>query len=109
MTEESRFSIFTWFCSALRNKKNKLAHFTNGLKGMGDYLVTKSRVEFFKIISGIVNQIKISGSAEEISNLFNCLYWEIKASDQELLVRTGIFELLKDGNSKSEPAKNLVK
>lgn len=101
--------IFDWFCSALRNNKNEITHFRSGLKGTGDYMIAKCRIEFYKVILGISKQIKTTSDKNMISYLLNCCYWKITASDIEFLMRTGLVDTLKEGNNKDNIKLNPIK
>ena len=102
-------NLFNWFCSALRNNKNRIGHYTHGFKGMGEYLRTKTCLEFHKIIANIVAKIKMVKGSSEAMHLLTCCMWEIKATDHEFFLRTGLLDLLLEGNGNSEIKKNPIK
>jgi hypothetical protein len=109
MGDESKCQVFDWLWASLRNNKNWIAHYADGLNGMSEYLRFKSSIEFYMTMAGIATQIKVSHDPDVISHLFNCWFWEIKARDQELLVRSGLLEVLIEGNGNEDAAKNPIK
>ena len=102
MDEDTCTNLLNWFCSSLRNNENILAHYTNGLKGMGDYLRTKCGHEFYKIILSVVKRMKITDSQQNLGHLLNCCMWKIGAKDHEFMIRSGLLEFLFEGNGKKE-------
>jgi hypothetical protein len=58
MKDTAKSLVFTWFSASLRNGQSNLAHYTNGLKGMGEYLRTKTCQEFYKVLAGIALNLK---------------------------------------------------
>ena len=109
MNDETLTSWFNWFCSSLRNGKNELAHYSDGLDGMGEYLLNRCRTSFFSIYNGIVLQLKRTKNAESIEFLLNCLQWRIGAADHQFILKSGIMQVLKDGNGDQRKGKNLIK
>jgi len=37
----------SWFCSALRENRNRVTHYMDDIKGEGTYLENKTRMHFF--------------------------------------------------------------
>ena len=109
MPEESIISCLNAFCSALRQNKNILAHYSDDLSGMGEYLQHKCRNSFFDIYYNIVKQLKSTTDTKTIEFLLNCLKWRIKASDHEYILRSGVIPTLKDGNGKDDEKMNPIK
>ena len=109
MNDQTMTSCFNWFCSSLRNNKNVLAHYSDGLVGMGEYLLDKCRTSFFEIYCGIVKQLKSTSSKESIEFLLNCTQWRIGATDHQYILKSGIIETLKEGNGDSRKEKNPIK
>ena len=93
----------------MRNGKNELAHYSDGLDGMGEYLLNRCRASFFSIYNGIVLQLKRTKNAESIEFLLNCLQWRIGAADHQFILKSGIMQVLKDGNGDQRKGKNLIK
>ena len=109
MNDATMTSCFNWFCSSLRDNKNVLAHYSDGLVGMGEYLLDKCRTSFFEIYCGIVKQLKNTTSKDSIEFLLNCTQWRIGATDHQYILKSGIIETLKDGNGDSRKEKNPIK
>jgi hypothetical protein len=109
MNDETMTSCFNWFCSALRKNSNILAHYSDGLVGMGEYLLDKCRISFFDIYFGIVKQIRHTTNEETIKFLLNCTKWRIGATDHQYVVKSGIIETLKEGNGDKRREKNPIK
>jgi len=70
LSNDAALVCFSYFCRSLRGDKDTLVHFTNGLKGMGEYLLTKTRLEFYKI----------------------------RATDYQFFLRTGAIEVISKGS-----------
>jgi len=109
MSDEAMTSCFNWFCSALRKNTNVLAHYSDGLTGMGEYLLDRCRTSFFDIYIGIVKQLRRTTNTETIKFLLNCTQWRIGATDHQFIVKSGIIETLRDGNGDKRREKNPIK
>ena len=109
MGDSTKISCFNWFCSALRHNTNILAHYSDDLTGMGEYLLDKCRISFFDVYNGIVKQIKTTTDIETIEFLLNCTKWRIGATDHQYILKSGIIQTLKDGNGLKDREKNPIK
>lgn len=109
MDDETKISCFNWFCSALRHNTNILAHYSDDLTGMGDYLLDKCRVSFYEVYTGIVKQIKNTTDIKTLEFLLNCTKWRIGATDHQYILKSGIIQVLKDGNGLHDREKNPIK
>lgn len=109
MSDDTKISCFNWFCGSLRKNTNVLAHYSDELVGMGDYLLDKCRVAFFDVYNGIVKQIKETSSKDTIEFLLNCIKWRISATDHQYILKSGIIQTLKDGNGQQNRDKNPIK
>lgn len=67
------------------------------------------RKSFFLVFNGIVKQLKESTDEDNIKFLLNCCKWQFTASDHDFLIRSGIFEVLSEGNGKKEKGDNPIK
>ena len=76
---------------------------------MGEYLRTRTCLEFYRIITSIVKMAKQSKDADKIYHLINCCSWQIKASDHEFFIRTGLLDLLLEGNNNPNGHENPIK
>lgn len=74
---------------------------------MGEYLLTKTRLEFYKVISGLVKHLKEIEDESDASFMISCLYWQIRASDHQFLVRTGAIEAINKGDENN--SNNIIK
>jgi hypothetical protein len=106
---ESRTEYLNWFCSSLRQNTNMLTHYTHNVTGCGEHLKNEMRKAFFLVFNGIVKQLKDCTDEEDIKFLLNCCKWQFTASDHDNLIRSGIFEVLSDGNGKKEKDQNPIK
>ena len=109
MDDKTKISIFNWFCSALRNNSNILAHYSDDLTGMGEYLLDKCRISFYDVYNGIVKQIKNTTDLNTIEFLLNCTKWRLGATDHQYILKSGIIEVLKEGNGLQDREKNPLK
>ena len=109
MSDDTKISCFNWFCGSLRKNTNILAHYSDELVGMGDYLLDKCRVAFFDVYNGIVKQIKETSSKDTIEFLLNCIKWRISATDHQYILKSGIIQTLKEGNGQQNRDKNPIK
>ena len=109
MSDDTKTSWFNWFCSALRKNSNILAHYSDDLTGMGDYLLDKLRVSFFDVFNGIVGQIRHTNDINIMKFLLNWAKWRISATDHQYIVKSGIIQTLKDGNGSEDKLKNPIK
>jgi hypothetical protein len=76
---------------------------------MGEYLLTKCRIEFFNIFKGIVKQIVTTENEESIKFLLNCTKWRFGASDHEYILNSQLITVLRDGNNKLKREENPIK
>ena len=109
MDSDTVTSCFNWFCSSLRNSTNVIVHYSDGLDGMGEYLIDKCRVSFYEVYNSIVTQLKRAESQDMIQFLFNCLNWKMSANDHKFIHDSDIVSILKDGNSHHQIERNLIK
>ena len=109
MSNESMISCLNSFCGALRHNKNVLAHYSDELSGMGDYLLTRCRHAFFEVYNNVVSQLKVATDKKDIEFLLNCLKWRIGATDHKYLLKSGIIQVLRIGNGKEDRDKNPIK
>lgn len=58
-----------------------MAHYLDDLKGCGLHLEELARVEFFRIMKGMVLKLKESKEEDEIKVIINCLKWKYLARD----------------------------
>jgi hypothetical protein len=106
---ETRTDYLNWFCSSLRQNTNVLTHYTNEITGCGEHLQNELRKSFFLVFNGIIRQVRECEDKEDIKFLLNCCKWQFTASDHDFLIRSGIFEVLSDGNGNKEKDKNPIK
>ena len=106
---EIRTEYLNWFCSSLRHNTNILSHYSNDVTGWGEHLRNELRKGFFLVFNGIVKQIGEWTDESEIKFLLNCCKWQFSASDHDDLIKSGIFEILSQGNGKKEKDKNPIK
>jgi hypothetical protein len=109
MSDQTKISCFNWFCSALRHNSNILAHYSDDLVGMGEYLLDKCRTSFFDVYNGIILQLKDTTDRNTIEFLLNCTRWKIGATDHQYILKSGIIQTLKEGNGLKDRAKNPIK
>jgi hypothetical protein len=109
MGDETKISCFNWFCSALRHNTNILAHYSDDLTGMGDYLLDKCRISFFDVYNGIVKQIKTTPDKDTIEFLLNSIKWRIGATDHQYILNSGIIQVISNGNGQEDREKNPIK
>ncbi|CAI2362161.1 unnamed protein product [Moneuplotes crassus] len=102
-------STFMWFCSSLRKNKGILAHYSDDILGCGNYLLNDCRKSFYQIYNSIVRHLKAATEERTIQFLLNCTKWKIGASDHEHILRSGIIQVLKDGNGDKDKKKNPIK
>jgi hypothetical protein len=74
---------------------------------MGEYFLNKTRLEFYKVISGLVKHLKETTEKSDASFMISCLYWQIRASDHEYLMRTGVIEAINKGDEYN--SNNIIK
>ena len=109
LPKDSMISCLNAFCSSLRQNKNILAHYSDDLKGMGEYLQNKCRISFFDVYNNISKQLRSSTETETIEFLLNCLKWRIGASDHQFVLKSGVIHALKEGNGKDNKDENPIK
>ena len=106
---ETRTEYLNWFCSSLRHNTNVLTHYTQDVTGCGEHLKNELRKSFYLVFNGIVKQLKECTDEEEIKFLLNCCKWQFTATDHDNIIKSGIFEILSNGNGKKEKDQNPIK
>ena len=106
---ETKAEYLNWFCSSLRHNTNVLSHYTDDVTGWGEHLKNELRKSFFLVFNGIIKQIGEWTNETEIKFMLNWCKWQFTASDHEDLIKSGIFEILSQGNGKKEKDKNPLK
>ena len=97
----------SWFCSALRENRNRVTHYMDDIKGEGTYLENKTRMHFFQILQQIVNKLKESNDKADIKYfLKDCLQWKFMGRDHNDLLQLGLFSVLHKGNGERD---NLIR
>ena len=109
VNDEALVSSLNWFCGALRHNTNKMAHYSDDLNGMGEYLKDQCRTSFFDMYNHVVRRLRKCKDEKMISFLLNCLKWRIGATDHEFILKSGIIQVLKDGNGQKDKAENPIK
>ena len=93
------FDMMQWFSASLRQRKQMTAHYLDGLAGCSNSCEQGIRSQFFNIIEKIMIKLRLSADTEEeIKLLLQCLCWNFKAEDHELLSKLNIFEFLSCGD-----------
>ena len=90
-------------------EKNKLAHYSDHLNGIGEYLLAECRHVFFEVYNNIVNQLKVATEKNDIIFLLNCLKWRFSSADHKYLLESGIIQVLRLGNGEDDKDINPIK
>ena len=56
--DETFLDLLQWFLTSLRENKYQVAHYTDGISGCGDSVLSVIRKEFFKIIKVVIHRIR---------------------------------------------------
>jgi hypothetical protein len=97
------------FCAALRSGVNKIVSYKDKLKAIGSYNELNLQKSFFGVISSIAHQLTLTDDTNLIMFLLSCLKWKFSQSDLPFLVKSNIFNALKNGNGIQDYTKNPIK
>ncbi|CAI2359604.1 unnamed protein product [Moneuplotes crassus] len=109
LPQEDAEYLLSGFCNSLRKDQQILAHYSDGLAGIGDTLLKKLREGFYFVCTEIIKKLKDPKSQDQLKVLLGCLQWKIGASDHKYILDSGIIQLLKNGNGLEDKEKNLIK
>ena len=90
--------LLQWFCSALRQRTNRLSHFKDDLIGQGQILEMRARNMFFDLIKNIVIKLKNASDRNQIKVLLDALKWKYMGLDHLYLTHFQIFQVLHEGD-----------
>jgi len=90
--------LMNWFCSSLRNNQNKVVHYLDDISGCGEYLETKCKENFFKIIKSLLNELLESEEEQQILDILKSLHWKYTARDHQDIYGLQIFHHIHQGN-----------
>ncbi|CAI2387911.1 unnamed protein product [Moneuplotes crassus] len=109
LPQEDEEYLLSSFCNALRKDQQILAHYSDGLTGIGGTLLKKLREGFYSVCTEIIKKLKDPKNQDQLKVLLGCLQWKIGASDHKYILDSGIIQLLKNGNGLEDKEKNLIK
>lgn len=92
------YDVLQWLQSSLRDNKNKVAHFLDGLSGCGDRIEDGIRAQFFKIIEKIIFKIQLEKDKQKMVHLVEGLAWNYNAQDFEFLIKLRVLDVLRKGD-----------
>lgn len=90
--------LLQWFLTSMRQNKHQVAHYSDGIAGCGDSVLTAIRKQFFKIIKTIITTIKLDRDGNSIRLNLPALVWNYKGADMEYLVKFDLINVLQFGD-----------